>query len=249
MDTTRATTTTSERRRRRRLNPSGALLALLTLPLAALLLYLGGRHFASALLEARHQETVAAVERGARPPSSRLEAAIGDLRSALEWRESRETHLHLALLQQALSEEPERDEATRRLARERAIAHLRAGLAEAPMAPMAWSRLAALLLADHQPDEALLALRLSTLIAPYAPEQLWWRLSLWLRLQRQLAADDHPMLRRQLLLAFDREPARLSALASRHAALYRVRGALSAAGVAAERLDAHFPIPLTPRRR
>ncbi|GAB6041431.1 hypothetical protein JCM17961_21050 [Endothiovibrio diazotrophicus] len=207
-------------------------------------------HFAAALLEARHAGTVASAQRHQPLSAERLDAAIAGLEHALEWRPTRETHFHLAQLQQARAELAEAGPATRRSALDAAIAHYRAGLALAPLSSIGWSRLAWLLAGEGHTDQALAALRLSTLVGPYAPLQRWWRLELWLRLFRRLEPGDLPMARRQLAQAFDIDPWRLARLASRHGLLFRVRSELARAGVARERLDVLFPVPLVhPRKR
>lgn len=245
MATTRATTTKSNRPAAVRHRAGRLRLALIALLVATPLLILGMPRLSAALLVASQADTVSAVERGDTLPPSRLREAIERLDGALRWYPTRRTHLDLAALHQALAEQlGERHEAHRSTL-DNAVAHLRAGLALGPLSPLAWTRLGWLLAQRGEAPEALEAVHMSTLIAAHAPRQQWWRLELWLRLLGEVGEEQRPLLRRQLAAAFEAEPQRLVKLATHYRALYRIRGELEAAGLAATELNLHFPIPLS----
>jgi len=245
METTPATITRLEA------SPAGAsrggsragsrVLAVVALGAALPLAYLGVTRFAAALAEARAAGVVATLENGGQPSPQQLRDAIGLLESAQRWRPARDGRLALGLLHQGMAAVPSLTANVREAEQEAASGEFRAGLALAPLDALTWTRLGWMALRRGQPSEALQMLRFSTLIAAYAPDLLWWRLDLWLRLMPYLEDGDASLLRRQLGFAFDADPNRLAGLASRHQVLFHVRRELATAGYRSSRLDAYFP--------
>ncbi|MGB0712068.1 MAG: hypothetical protein ACPGUC_00775 [Gammaproteobacteria bacterium] len=206
---------------------------MLVLAAVIVLLYLGSRHLAAAWHYERAALVLDHLELGHEPGPERLRDALSDLRLALDWQPSRRYHFAMArlLVAKARAAEPERG----RPVLLEAIAQQRAGLALAPVAPLGWTRLGRYLMDADLPGEALDAVRQSTVQAPFAPEQMWWRLELWLLLNAHFKEGDYALFKGQLAYTFNDNPDRLAALADHYRLRPYVRMALlESAGVDVE---------------
>ncbi|MBV8654032.1 MAG: hypothetical protein JO255_21415 [Alphaproteobacteria bacterium] len=106
--------------------------------------------------------------------------------------------------------------------------HLEASLARAPADPAGWAALAELDLAESGASgTAPRALALSLLTGPDEPGLLWRRVELGLTLWPSLAESERALMDGQLRQAWERDPARLAALAQRAGAADPIRGALA----------------------
>jgi hypothetical protein len=89
----------------------------------------------------------------------------------------------------------------------RAASHIRMGLAQSPVDPYAWLRLARVLDAtDAAPRDILGALRMSVLTGPYVPKLFEGRLELALRYWDDHDEDTRVLIERQIRLAWSRIP-------------------------------------------
>ncbi len=141
----------------------------------------------------------------------------------------------LAVVQLQLSRQVPEPKEQKQL-RAAAIDHLKRALAQAPADPLLWTRLAWARHLHGESEQALEALRFSTLLAAHAPEQMWWRLELWFRLIPQITHDDHSMLRRQLVFALETDSASLVNISRRYQRLVWLVQQLSLAGISSKEL-------------
>lgn len=217
--------------------------AVLALALAVPLLGLAAPRMMAALGALPHKAVVDAVKRRQPVGSAALEqawAGLGAVPFAELYPEIRLDRSLIGLNLLALPDvAPERAAAIRAAS----IADLRGALADQPLSPFAWLRLAHLQLPVDQ-AAALAALRLSTTLAVYEPRLFFSRLDLWFRLWPRLTDDDRRLVERQLVLAWRDDPAALSRLAQRHRMLFAVRRLLERAVPDPAELDSHFPVPV-----
>lgn len=136
------------------------------------------------------------------------------------------TDLGLAYL--LIAEKLPRESGDARQSLDLAVQSLRDGLSRSPANPYAWARLAyaEALLSGGWSTDAVAALRLALITAPYEPRLLWWRLRMALFAWPQLGERDQELVLQQIRYAWQANPSQLAELALEVHQVNVVRAAL-----------------------
>jgi hypothetical protein len=209
---------------------SGLQRRLLALPLAlaafALLLFAVPRTI-GVLVSARSEPILRALQDQRPVEVADLQTLAQALQTGRRWLGDGRLRTDLGLAYLLLAEKlpPDSPEASEAL--QRAIEALRGGLSRAPANPYAWSRLAyAEALAQGWTPQAVAALRLGLITAPYEPRLLWSRLRMAFLAWPEMAVEDREMVLHQIRLAWRADPRELVRLAVDLKQVNLVRAAL-----------------------
>ena len=200
--------------------------ALVAASLAVMLLWLALPRLAAALLAVPGQAVVHDLLAGQQPPVADLENAARALATARAWAADGGYDLDRGLVLLRHSQQAATLAEAARLKAASRAATVR-GLAEAPVQPSAWLRLANLRQQDGDAIGAGRALRLSLLTGPMVPAILPDRLRLAFALWPMLDDDTRALVPHQIRLAWVLAPAFLSSLTVDAASTARVGEALA----------------------
>ncbi len=156
-----------------------------------------------------------------------LETLVAAQRRGLIWSSRGRTFTDLGLAQLLIAERLGQNVPEKRRQIEEAIASLKSGLAIAPANPYAWTRLAyALFQVRGWTPEALSALRLAFVTAPYDPRLLMSRLRLSFLAWPHLLLEDRDLVLQQIRYAWRHDPSELTRMAAGFKQVNLVRAAL-----------------------
>ncbi|MGB0720816.1 MAG: hypothetical protein ACPGU7_00340 [Gammaproteobacteria bacterium] len=192
--------------------------AAIALALAVILLPLAVPRLIAELHYARVHAVIEAVNQGRRLSRSQLLEVVHEQESALRFDPSERTHVRISRLYSALAWVRDLEPDERRAYRLRAMDHLNEALIRSPSDPDIWLRLAWLSLRVGDSDERILSyLRQATVLAPGAPDHVFPRLRLFIRMYDGGRGDSAlfgSMFAAQLALAHRADSRRLRALMS-----------------------------------
>jgi hypothetical protein len=208
--------------------------------LAFLLLVLAVPRTVGVLVAARAEPVLRKLQDLQPVQVDELRTLIAALEDGRFWRGDGRLRTDLGLAYLLLAEKLPRDDPEAGRALQAAIAALQAGLARAPANPYAWARLAyAEALARGWSPQAVSALRLSLITAPYEPRLLWSRLRMSFLAWPEMSSEDRELIFQQIRFAWRADPGELARLAQELRQVNLVRAALLRTpedGLAFERL-------------
>lgn len=203
-------------------------LVALPVALAALVLLLPSVPRTIGVLVSARSEPVLRALQDQRPASvDDLQTLAGGLQEGRAWLGDGRLRTDLGLAYLLLAEKlpPNSPDSTAML--HRAIEALRDGLSRAPANPYAWARLAyAEALANGWTPQAVTALRLALITAPYEPRLLWSRLRMAFLAWPEMSGEDRQLVFQQIRLAWRADPRELAKLAVDLERVNLVRAAL-----------------------
>lgn len=197
------------------------ILSLILLALAGAMLWLAVPRFAAGVAVAPFGDILGALDTAAPAAVDRAEHGY---RRALEWQRSPQTQADLGALSLAAARRETltgNGEAVNRLLAESATLH-RAALAQSPLQPYAWTRLAQTEIALDAPEQGVAALRMALDSAPWDPGLVTARLGLAFMLWGDLDNELRGRLSGQIRHAARLYPLALARIASQRRAQDRV---------------------------
>lgn len=227
---------TVARQRASRGRPVAAVLLLV----AAGLLFLAVPRTVGALVCARCDLTLRKLQEQETVAPADLEALAGSLAGGRWWAGDGRLRTDLGLAYLLLAEDRSIGAAASAEYLEKAVVALKDGLSRAPANPYAWARLAyAEATKGTWSPDALSALRMALMTAPYEPPLLWSRLRMSFLAWPELPAGDRELVFQQVRFAWKTDPAELARLAADLRRVNVVRAALLGSpddGLAFERM-------------
>jgi hypothetical protein len=191
-------------------------LALANFLFAGAIIALGWRSLLADFRRLPVEATVGALQRGEAVEASDIDHAVAVLGRAAATSPAARHDLATALLADA-----EGPEASPRFAR--AVSEFRSYLAEVPGDSRAWAELAAAELREGAQPEALQALKMSILTAPWMPGLVMSRCAMGIELYPALDAEGRRLLEEEFRVAAERSPLRLAQLARQQRAILIAR--------------------------